>query len=48
MKLTTVDPEAAPGPYRLEMTAGDLGLIFRGIDPADVRRRPRSRKPASA
>ena len=48
VKLTTVDPETTPGPYRVEMTADDLGLILRGIDPADVRRQPRYRKPASA
>jgi hypothetical protein len=30
------------------MTADDLGLILRGIDLAEVRRRPRSRKPAPA
>jgi hypothetical protein len=30
------------------MTADDLGLILRGIDPADVHRRPRYREPAPA
>ena len=48
VKLTLVDPESTPGPYRLELTADDLGLILRGIDPAEVRRRSRYRKPAPA
>jgi transposase len=48
VKLPTVDPEHAPGPYRAEMTADDLGLILRGIDPPEVRRQPRYRKPAPA
>jgi len=30
------------------MAADDLGLILRGIDPAEVRRQPRYRKPATA
>lgn len=42
---------AAPGdaanPARVEVTADDLGLILRGIDPAEVRRQPRYRKPAT-
>ena len=46
VKLPTVDPERTPGPYRAEMTADDLVLILRGIDPAEVRRRPRYRMPA--
>ena len=46
VKLPTVDPAVTSGPYRLELTAGDLGLILRGIDPAEVRRRPRYRKTA--
>ena len=46
LSLATVDPETSLAPYRLEMTADDLGLILRGIDPAEVRRRPRYRKPA--
>lgn len=48
VKLATVDPESTTGPYRVEMTADDLGLILRGIDPADVRRRHRYRKPTPA
>jgi hypothetical protein len=48
VKLPTVDPDHTPGPYRVEMTADDLGLILRGIDPAEVRRRSRYRKPAPA
>ena len=48
VKLATVDPAVTPGPYRLELTADDLGLILRGIDPADVRRQPRYRKPTPA
>jgi hypothetical protein len=48
VKLATVDPESTPGPCRVEMTADDLGLILRGIDPAEVRRRSRYRKPAPA
>jgi transposase len=48
VKLPTVDPEQTPGPYRVEMTADDLGLILRGIDPAEVRRRPRYRKTTGA
>jgi transposase len=46
VRLPTVDPDTTPGPYRLEMTADDLGLILRGIDPSEVRRQPRYRKPA--
>ena len=46
VKLPTVDPERTPGPYRAEMTADDLGLILRVIDPPEVRRQPRYRKPA--
>ena len=42
-----MDPDTTPGPYRLEMTADDLGLILRGIDPSEVRRQSRYRKPAS-
>jgi transposase len=48
VKLPTVDPDHAPGPYRVEMSADDLGLILRGIDPAEVRRQARYRKPATA
>ena len=48
VRLPTVDPDTTPGPYRLEMTADDLGLILRGIDPAEVRRRPRYGKPTPA
>jgi transposase len=44
-RLPVVDPRATPGPYRAAMTADDLGLILRGIDPAEVGRRPRYRKP---
>jgi transposase len=47
VKLPTVDPDTTPGPYRLEMTADDLGLILRGIDRSEVRRQSRYRKPAS-
>ena len=47
-RLPVVDPQATPGPYRVEMTADDLGLILRGIDPAEVRRQPRFRKPSPA
>ena len=47
VRLPTVDPDTTPGPYRLEMTDDDLGLILRGIDPAGVRRQSRYRKPAS-
>ena len=45
--LPTVDPDRIPGPYRVEMSADDLGLVLRGIDPAEVRRQPRYRKPAT-
>jgi hypothetical protein len=45
VKLPIVDPDRTPGPYRVEMTADDLGLVLRGIDPAEVRRQPRYRKP---
>jgi transposase len=38
-------PDGAANPSRVESTADDLGLILRGIDPAEVRRRPRYRKP---
>jgi transposase len=48
VQLATVDPDSVPGPYRLEMTADDLGLILRGINPAEVRRRLRYRKPTPA
>jgi transposase len=48
VKLPTVDPDHTLGPYRVEMTAGDLGLVLRGIDPTDVRRQTRYRKPATA
>jgi hypothetical protein len=47
VRLPTVDPDATPGPYRLEMTADDLGLILRGIDLSEVRRQYRYRKPPS-
>ena len=40
--------ESSPGPYRVEMSADDLGLFLRGIDPSEVRRRPRYRKSATA
>ena len=48
VKLPTVDPDTTLGPYRLEMTADDLGPILRGINPAEVRRRLRYRKPTPA
>ena len=48
VRLPTVDPDRTPGPYRVEMTADDLGMILRGIDPAEVRRRPRYGKPPPA
>jgi transposase len=38
----------ATNPARVEMTADDLGLILRGIDPTEVRRKPRYRKPSPA
>ena len=38
-------PDGAANPSRVEVTADDLGLILRGIDPAEVRRRPRYRRP---
>lgn len=44
-------PATRPGvanPARVELTADDLGLILRGIDPAEVRRQPRYRKPTPA
>lgn len=44
-------PAARPGAAntaRVELTADDLGLILRGIDPAEVRRQPRYRKPTPA
>ena len=44
VKLPVVDPDRDDGPYRAE----DLGLVLRGIDPAEVRRGPRYRKPAPA
>jgi transposase len=47
VKLPTVDHDHTPGPYRVEMTADDLGLTLRGIDPAEVRRQPRYRKPGT-
>jgi hypothetical protein len=46
VRLPAVDPQAAPAPYRLEMTAEDLALVLRGIDPAEVHRRKRYRKPS--
>jgi hypothetical protein len=45
LRLPIVDPAATPGPYRLEMTAEELGLILRGIDPNEVRRQKRYRRP---
>jgi len=38
-------PDGAACPPRVEATADDLGLVLRGIDPAEVRRQPRYRKP---
>ena len=48
VRLPVVDPDLTAGPYRVEMSAEDLGLIPRGIDPAEVRRQPRYRKPVTA
>jgi transposase len=31
IRLPAVDPESTPGPYRVEMTADDVGLIIRGF-----------------
>jgi hypothetical protein len=45
VKLPKVDPDRTPCPYRVEVMAGDLGLILRRIDPAEVRRRPRYLRP---
>ena len=47
VRLPVVDPDRTAGPYRVEMSADDLVLILRGIDPAEVRRQPRFRKPPS-
>jgi transposase len=41
-------PADAARPTRVEVTADDLGLILRGIDPAEVRRQPRYRRPESS
>lgn len=38
-------PADAASPSRVEVTADDLGLILRGIDPREVRRQPRYRRP---
>jgi transposase len=38
-------PTDSAHPARVEVTADDLGLILRGIDPAEVRRQPRYRRP---
>ncbi len=46
VRLPTVDPERTAGPYRVEVTADDLGLVLRGIGPAEVRRQARYRRPA--
>ena len=35
----------AAHPSRVEVTADELGLILRGIDPSEVRRQPRYRRP---
>jgi transposase len=43
-RLPAADPGAANA-SRVEVTADDLALILRGIDPAEVRRRPRYRRP---
>jgi transposase len=46
-RVPVVDPTTTPGPYRLEMTADELGLILRGIDPAEVHRQKRYRRPTA-
>jgi len=38
-------PTGASNPLRVEVTADDLVLILRGIDPTEVRRQPRYRRP---
>jgi transposase len=43
-RLPTPGADAA-NPSRVEVTADELGLILRGIDPAEVRRQPRYRRP---
>ena len=43
-RLPNAGPDGADA-TRVEVTAGDLALILRGIDPAEVRRRPRYRRP---
>lgn len=42
--LPAASPDSAH-PTRVEVTADDLGLILRGIDPSEVRRQPRYRRP---
>lgn len=41
-------PADSDHPARVEVTADDLGLILRGIDPAEVRRQPRYCRPESS